>query len=233
MTTWRKIVICCVLLLILPVTGKAEETCTVTASTVTAEAGETVSIPLTIGNNPGFTNFSLQLEYDNTALELTQILPGAMCGNLVRVNQNVLVCARADVTEENGTLATAVFRVQEGASGKITVSGKATYFRRAEGSVFQDLSVTAVSGGVQLKSETEEKPEQTCVTGDVNGDGCINALDAALVYDYLAGCKNLNEQQREAADVDGNGIVDRSDAIWIYRYVNHRATAFPKALKGE
>lgn len=233
MKKWREIITCCVLLLILPVTVKAEETCTVTASTVMAEAGQTVSVPLTIQNNPGFTNFALQLEYDETALELTQILPGAMCGDLVRVNRSFLVCARADATEENGTLATAVFRVQEGASGTITVSGKAAYFRRAEGAVFQDLPVTAVAGGVQLKSETEEKPEQTCVTGDVNGDGRINALDAALVYDYLAGSKTLNEQQLKAADVDGNGIVDRSDAIWIYRYVNHRTTAFPKALKGE
>lgn len=237
MKKWS-ILTCLMLLLAIPLAVQAEESTTLTAAAVTAQAGQTVSVPITIQGNPGFTNFSLRLEYDRSALELISFRPGTLCGSLTRTNENLLICARAEQTGENGVIATAEFKVRENFSGIAAVTARADYIRcGGDDGVFKTVSMTSISGSVRVEQKTDEKPEEkpdgTGTLGDVNGDGRINALDAALVYDYLKGTGSLTEQQLAVADVDGNGIVDRSDAIWIYRYVNHRAEAFPKTLRGD
>lgn len=237
MKKWS-ILTCLLLLLALPLAVQAEESTTLTAAAVTAQAGQTVSVPITIQGNPGFTNFSLRLEYDRSALELISFQPGAICGSLTRTNENLLICARVDQTKENGIIATAEFKVRENFSGNAVVTASADYMRcGGEDGVFQTVLTASVSGSVRVEQKTDEKPEEkpdeTGTLGDVNGDGRINALDAALVYDYLKGTRSLTEKQLAAGDVDGNGIVDRSDAIWIYRYVNHRTETFPKILRGD
>lgn len=222
------------LMLVLPLTARATEQTTVSVAAVTAKAGQTVSVPVTIRNHGGFTNFSLNLTYEEKALELIEVKPGALCRGLTRVNGGKIVSAEADVVHGNGVLATAVFKVREGYAGTATVTPTVDYIRCAEDTgTFQTLTVTATPGSVRVETTGEDKPETEITLGDLNGDGRINALDAALAYSHLAGVKILSQSQLAAADVDGNGIVDFSDAIWLYRYVTQRTTAFPKALEGE
>jgi hypothetical protein len=51
--------------------------------------------------------------------------------------------------------------------------------------------------------------------GDVNADGNVDKIDAALVLKYLSSGYFLNGQQLTAADVNGNKSVDMSDVIKI------------------
>lgn len=238
MRKWNIFLTSLALLILLPMTTRAAQTVTIGAANVTAEAGQTISVPVTIRGNSGFTNFSLTLGYDEKALELLELKAGGLCPELTRVNGSKIVSARANVVEKNGVLATAVFKVREGYAGTATVTPTVDYFRCAEETgTFQTLTVNATSGSVRVDKTGEDgtggKPEGTASLGDVNGDGRINALDAALVYGHLAGMQNLTSTQLARADVDGNGIVDRSDAIWLYRYVTNRITAFPKATEGD
>ena len=69
-------IVCLVFLLILavPLTVAAQEAgCTITADTVAAAPGTTVTVPVQITNNPGFTNFAIVIKYDAAKLKLEKI----------------------------------------------------------------------------------------------------------------------------------------------------------------
>lgn len=54
--------------------------------------------------------------------------------------------------------------------------------------------------------------------GDVNGDGVVNSLDAALILKYGAGIVSLTESQLAAGDYDDNGVVNSLDAAFVLKY---------------
>lgn len=55
-------------------------------------------------------------------------------------------------------------------------------------------------------------------TGDVNGDGYINAADALTILQSCVDITELNEQQFKAADVDFSGKVSSKDALVILQF---------------
>ncbi len=52
-------------------------------------------------------------------------------------------------------------------------------------------------------------------SGDVNGDGIVNASDALLILQESAGCISLSQQQRATADLDGDSKVTAQDALYV------------------
>lgn len=58
----------------------------------------------------------------------------------------------------------------------------------------------------------------TAMAGDVNGDGSINSVDAALILKYDAGSIDLSSEQRAAADYNGDGSINSVDAALILKY---------------
>ena len=67
--------------------------------------------------------------------------------------------------------------------------------------------------------------------GDVNGDGVIDNLDAAMVYAAYNGKGTLSDEQAACADVNGDGVIDNLDESMIYAYYSGRLEKFP-AEKG-
>ncbi len=53
------------------------------------------------------------------------------------------------------------------------------------------------------------------MVGNLNGDNNIDANDAAVIWDYLAGKKQLTEIEKLAADVNGDGRIDAEDIYSI------------------
>lgn len=51
-------------------------------------------------------------------------------------------------------------------------------------------------------------------TGDVNGDGVVNSLDALNVLQYVVGIK-VDDFNKTAADVNGDGKINSGDALKI------------------
>ena len=70
-------------------------------------------------------------------------------------------------------------------------------------------------------------PEYTL--GDVNSDGKITNIDAAIVYAGFNGKITLTETQLLAADVNGDGKITNIDAAIIYAYFNGKIAKFPAA----
>lgn len=63
--------------------------------------------------------------------------------------------------------------------------------------------------------------------GDVNGDGEVDNIDAALTYAYFNDKCSFTEEQLSAGDVNGDGEVDNIDAALIYAYFNDVISKFP------
>lgn len=53
--------------------------------------------------------------------------------------------------------------------------------------------------------------------GDVNNDGQVDNLDAAMILKYDAGITDLSDTQKQAADVNSDGYVDNLDATKILK----------------
>ena len=102
----------------------------ITVSSVEAKAGETVTIQISIHNNPGIVGMGLDVSYGEQ-LSLTNVADGGILGDSVHpenysLNPYRLTWAN-DTTKtnfsENGTLATFTFKVADNApAGKYTVS---------------------------------------------------------------------------------------------------------------
>jgi len=82
------------------------------------------------------------------------------------------------------------------------------------------LNASGQPSAFNLDTGTESKNADMSPypTGDVNGDGKVDALDASLVLQYDAGLITFTEEQIIRADVNGDGKVDVLDASLILQY---------------
>ena len=74
----------------------------------------------------------------------------------------------------------------------------------------------------EVVTENNLEQENVKLTGDVNGDGLINASDAANIL-TISSCLGVKkeptiEYDEEVADVDKNGTIDANDAAIILQY---------------
>jgi V8-like Glu-specific endopeptidase len=56
----------------------------------------------------------------------------------------------------------------------------------------------------------------TIMTGDVNGNGVVDANDVTLLASFLYGSANINPDR---GDVDQNGVVDQDDVSLLSKYI--------------
>jgi hypothetical protein len=70
--------------------------------------------------------------------------------------------------------------------------------------------VLTLAGGV-------DDPGTTPKTGDVNGDGEINVIDAVMTLKHIVGTAPLDAAQSARADMNGDGSVDVADAVLILK----------------
>ena len=82
-----------------------------------------------------------------------------------------------------------------------------------------------------LAWEAADTPEPQVVLGDVNGDGKVTNLDAALTYAAYNGTFAMTDAQRAAADVNKDGKVTNLDAALIYSYYNGTLGSFDEIGK--
>ena len=134
------------LIFALAVTAMAAEIadCTVSADSVSATAGGTVTVPIRISGNRGFTNFGIALDYDREQLELLSIQTAEgetpyLCGTTVAVNTQwtgtdektfgYVTAALEEAATADGILFTATFRVSGDFSGTAAVQPVVQYMR--------------------------------------------------------------------------------------------------------
>ena len=196
----------------------AVEKPTITVESVTASAGSTVDVNVTIANNPGILGATLTLTYDpaltlksaknGAAFQvLTMTKPGALTSpcNFVWDGQEI---SASDI--KDGVILTLSFEISDA----------------AEAGNDLPVSLSYKSGGI---TDTNLKPVQPVITngaitvldyvpGDLNGDGNVNTTDVILLRRFIAGGYNVTINEL-AANVNADEFTNTTDVILLRRFI--------------
>lgn len=215
------------------------------AAAVSADAGQTVTVPVMVTPDAGETEqvngYVMTLTYDPTqakpVVSETADPTGAQCyatvgdsfadGILVSdvistsANEETLVVAWASAQPVSVTEATDLamvdFAVDADASANIPVTVAVTQLSN-DGTIAEEGTYEVASGSIDLAD---------FIYGDVNGDGLVTVTDAALVSQHAAGLIVLDEIYNVPGDVDGNSSITVSDAALISQYAGRIIDIFP------
>ena len=131
-----------------------EPTVTVETAETQAKAGDEVTLNVSIANNPGFTNYEWNIQYDKERLELTKIEGNGLASSNVnhsRTGYGYATFAAATASEVGGVLLTLTFTVKDSASsGLAEVKISSDNFKNNG----QMINATYVSGGVTVADTT-------------------------------------------------------------------------------
>ena len=132
----------------------------------TAQAGQSVTVPVTLSENPGIAGFEFQLSYDKNVLELTGSTGGDFSG--VQFSKNLTTmpykCSWMSASQENvttnGTVCELTFKVKDTASApgtsKISVNYDAGLVFGTKDQQIYDVNPSKTDGVVTI--EKKEKP---------------------------------------------------------------------------
>ena len=145
-----------VLLVTVPAVGTAAPTPTVTVGEATGAAGDTVTVTVSVKDNPGIIGFRFFIQYDAAVLELTDHAQEGLKGiTFGPKTKNPFTFSWLDALKPdnayNGALIRLTFRVREGApAGKspVTVTYNADDVINA---AFENVRFATVDGGVTVK----------------------------------------------------------------------------------
>ena len=193
----------------------------ITIGAVTAHAGDEITVPISLKNNPGLVNMRLYVHYDSTVLTLTEVKDGGLLGEQMHsdnlaLEPYVLYWTNGDAQENltaNGEIVSLKFKAAEDAAlGYYPIS--VTYDAEEWDIVdkeLQKVEFVPISGGVTISD---------ILCGDVNGDGKVNPLDNIYLARYLADWSGYEEKiDLLAADVNGDGKVNPLDKIILARHL--------------
>ena len=122
------------------------------------------------------------------------------------------------VDESNGTvLATSTITGNAGES-YVTMSSKsfALEYNLNEAKMPENATGTFTNGTTTV---TYYYTPNNVTFNDINGDGRISLIDAALMQRYILGITTFSAAQIKNGDVNMNGDVDLSDVILVQRYL--------------
>lgn len=136
------------------------ESGTITVPAVTAKAGDTVTMTLSLSGNPGIVAMRFLLDYDATALTLTEVKNGTVfsedaatfCDDYTEKPFTMLWLKADDTVNctKNGTLATLTFKVKSGAKNgtypvTLALDDESIFDKR-----MQDVPFTVKNGSVTI-----------------------------------------------------------------------------------
>lgn len=141
----------------------------VSVQTVSATAGDVVSVTVTLSGNTGFSDLSIELDYDPAILTLVQVEQEALTSrclksqNLTDRPYSLIWVSGTSLCTSNGTLATLTFRVSDDAlSGSYPVS--VSFYRGRRGDNEDGVNVN-----YQMDANENQTPlGLTYASGSVN-----------------------------------------------------------------
>lgn len=192
---------------------------TITVDTITATPASTVTVKLTVTNNPGILGMTLKLTYDDSIATLTNIESGDAMSALTftkprdlssgcRLPFDALDLADEDI--KDGTVAILTFDISASATSSDTVNINLSY---DSGAIIDrdlnPLNVAIAPGKIQIVDY---------MPGDVNGDLIVNTTDVIYLRRHIAGGYNVTINV-PAGDVNADSLLNTTDVIYIRRYI--------------
>ena len=77
--------------------------------------------------------------------------------------------------------------------------------------------VLATGDKIKIKTDKEEKEYTIILSGEINGDGMVDKLDALAVLRYYYKYTSYDGAFKASADVNKDGQIDKLDALAILR----------------
>ena len=191
------------------------KTAKLSVSTVSAMPDETVTVTVSVDQNPGLASLKFDVAYDQyLTLEKVEFNTASFGAYVttpptIKNPQTItMISPLSDVTAE-GVLATLTFKVAADAPDFYEAAVSVT-FRSTDiyDSNFEPVDLEATNGGVSIRHG---------IPGDINGDFAVDTRDAILLFRYVAGWDVAVDPI--ATDVNGDFAIDTRDAILLFRYV--------------
>ena len=192
------------------------------------EAGKTVSVDITLSNNPGIRGFQFEIGYDTSRMTLKEATVSKDIGGLPSISGNMIGWVNTDVFSADGTIATLTFDVLEGASaGDADVTLTVKTVADANNAALQ---VTSKSGVITVKKlvcehswdagkvtkaatcKEEGVKELTCTLCGEKKTETI-AKDASNHADYGTEVKNAKAATETAKGYTGDTVCKGCGAV--------------------
>ena len=113
-----------------------------------------------------------------------------------------MIVSTSDITEEK-TVITVMFDAEQREETQISPL-------LLSGSDLTDSMTNEITLHFESTSVTISGPR---MTGDLNGDGRLTAVDCAVLNAYVLGKLTLSSEDLAACDVDGNGDINKDDVL--------------------
>ncbi len=184
-------------------------------------AGEMVTVPVYIEDNPGMATFNLTFEFDDSKLEIVEIengeilTEGTLTSNLHQEEfaGNVVTAywSNTDNVIDDGEILKLTFRIKEDVSDGETPI-KATY---TLGDIlnqdYENIALNIKDGIVEITS---------ILKGDVKEDGVVDGNDGLRLNQYLADWDiSLTKFEERAADVYADEEINAKDGLKLGQYL--------------
>ena len=177
----------------------------------TVRAGDTVSVTISLANNPGISALAFRVSYPKGAMTLESAVAGGLFGSAtLNTSTGMFLFDNATDVTENGTLLTLTFKVSDMAAlGEYRISVELISCNNA-------AEERVIICGGQANIEVRD-----ILSGDVNGDGVVDTLDVTRLRKYLA---EESVVVCPGADMNGDGTVDLEDLACLRRYLVEAGT---------
>ena len=180
----------------------------------TTHAGDTITVNVSVKNNPGIIAMLLHIEYDSSVLELQKAtgkdFEDVSFGPLD--HQPFTVFWEDSIhpnTTTNGSVVELVFKVKDDAAFGQTAITVTYDEENIFNSDFENIFFEALSGTVDI---LKYQP------GDLNRDASVNMKDYALFRQYLTGWDV--DIELSVADLNGDAIVNMKDLALLRQWLN-------------
>lgn len=198
-------------------TTTAPEGVVISAGSTTAKTGDTITIPVKLTGLTTLENYAVTVNYDSDVLTLGDVVSFRDSDNFI-VNKNTAGVISVVYANDNaGT--------DDSFNGDVLFN--MTFTVKAESNTTSPITVTVndLNDGVTATVVNGTVTVDNTVTpvsipGDVNKDGVVNSVDAAIVLKIASGViTDTTPYDMTAADCDGKAGVTVLDAVWI---LNHQ-----------
>ena len=181
---------------------------TMTVSTENCFPGDTVTVSVSLSNNPGIMAAALKPVYDDSVLELIDMkFNTALFSGNVKYGVKAVWAASAD-NVNNGEFLILTFKVLDSTEGFTDVSVQYSYGDICNFNT-KVVNFIVTAGGVNIS----KKP------GDVNGDNSLDARDLSRLMRLIADDKGFDDPECINADVNGDGTVNAKDIARLMKLI--------------
>lgn len=202
------------------------------AQSVTAEAGDTITVDISVSENHYMVNGQIWVNYDPEVLEIQTVWEDEDNPYFEEINSKIFkstyMWAFAVPTPGLAKMAFATSSTKGTTAGGVMFTLTFKVLENAENSVITiEVPEMCSNDGVTNGGEdfaVEPTFENGVLTignfGDVDADSKVDVLDVVKLLDIVNNDTVLTEDETKVADVNEDGKVTFVDAVRLFYYVN-------------